>query len=333
MTPPPTNTTARGSSRSLNTSSDVIMCSAPGIGRARGFEPVAMTMWPASILRSPTATAFGPTKLAWPRITSTPRLAMRRPSAPGMWLIICFSRSISADQSKVGLPTVIPWTFARSISCSAWPAATSTFFGVQPRLGQVPPRRSDSIIATDRPAARVGTVTPIPALPPPRMSTSYLSAIDGTPARFSNLACFAHMRWLPLPRPSTLDFEHKRPTQEGAHNHEAGQQGQARKVQFQRDGLDDVGRDEHFQAEQQGAPDSDLVSVVGMLDDRSSQVAIRRPADTRDDHQDSENFDSVSDQTHPMAEHRFERTPCGDVMHFRASGTSGLGRRALRYRR
>src|SRR6266545_6442161 len=66
---------------------------------------------------------------------------------------------------------------ARSISCSAWPAATSTFFGVQPRFGQVPPRRSASIIATDIPARRTGPVTPMPALPPPRMTTSNFSAV------------------------------------------------------------------------------------------------------------------------------------------------------------
>src|SRR5687768_16080573 len=42
-------------------------------------------------------------------------------------------------------------------------------------MGQVPPRSPGSITATVRPAARVGTVTPIPALPPPRMKTSYVS--------------------------------------------------------------------------------------------------------------------------------------------------------------
>src|SRR5882724_6835619 len=66
---------------------------------------------------------------------------------------------------------------ARSISCSAWPAATSTFFGVQPRFGQVPPSRSASIIATDMPARLTGPVTPMPALPPPRMTTSNFSDV------------------------------------------------------------------------------------------------------------------------------------------------------------
>src|SRR3954465_10647558 len=71
---------------------------------------------------------------------------------------------------------------ARSISCSVWPAATSTFFGVQPRFGQVPPSRSAWIIATDMPARRTGPVTPMPALPPPRMTTSNFSdVIERTP--------------------------------------------------------------------------------------------------------------------------------------------------------
>src|SRR6266851_4287378 len=66
---------------------------------------------------------------------------------------------------------------ARSISCSAWPAATNIFFGVQPRFGQVPPRSLASITATDIPARRTGPVTPIPALPPPRITTSNCSAV------------------------------------------------------------------------------------------------------------------------------------------------------------
>src|SRR4051794_14574585 len=70
---------------------------------------------------------------------------------------------------------------ARSISCRAWPAATSTFFGVQPRFGQVPPRSCDSIIATDMPARRTGPVTPMPALPPPRITTSNVSGFIELP--------------------------------------------------------------------------------------------------------------------------------------------------------
>src|SRR5260370_19984756 len=72
---------------------------------------------------------------------------------------------------------------ARWISCSGWPAATRTFFGVQPRFGQVPPRSCDSIIATDIPARLTGPVTPMPALPPPRITTSNVSnLIELTPS-------------------------------------------------------------------------------------------------------------------------------------------------------
>ena len=86
--------------------------------------------------------------------------------------IISFSRSISAAQSSLGLPTLMRWTWAWPISCRACAAATSTFFGVQPRLGQVPPRSRSSIMATFKPAFRVGTVTPNAALPPPMITTS-----------------------------------------------------------------------------------------------------------------------------------------------------------------
>ncbi len=54
-----------------------------------------------------------------------------------MSLIRSFSRPIRPDQSSFGLLTAIWWMLARSISCRLWPAATSTFFGVQPRFGHV----------------------------------------------------------------------------------------------------------------------------------------------------------------------------------------------------
>src|SRR6185295_12692641 len=87
---------------------------------------------------------------------------------------------------------------ARSISCSAWPAATSTFFGVQPRFGQVPPRRSASIIATDIPARRTGPVTPMPALPPPRMTTSNFSAVIELTPVLQPLMRSGHAGWRSL---------------------------------------------------------------------------------------------------------------------------------------
>jgi hypothetical protein len=105
-------------------------------------------------------------------MTSTPRRAIEPARLSGMPAIICFSRAISAAQSIDAAPTVMPWWCAREISSIECAAATSTFFGMQPRLGQVPPRSRISIIATDSPASRVATVAPIAALPPPRMTTS-----------------------------------------------------------------------------------------------------------------------------------------------------------------
>src|SRR6266849_4321302 len=116
---------------------------------------------------------------------------------------------------------------ARSISCSAWPAATRTFFGVQPRFGQVPPRSCDSIIATDIPARLTGPVTPMPALPPPRITTSNVSLVIGRPHAHPNrlrLIGFditpdhvvhdcvrGSARTLATPGPAALDFKNKRP--------------------------------------------------------------------------------------------------------------------------
>src|SRR5690242_999136 len=103
-----------------------------------------------------------------------------------------FSRSIKAAQSSLGLPTAILWMPARPISCRAWPAATRTFFGVQPRFGQVPPRSRASIMATDMPARRTGPVTAIPALPPPRITTSNFSGVMDPPRSLHATTVAAH---------------------------------------------------------------------------------------------------------------------------------------------
>src|SRR4029077_1927294 len=57
---------------------------------------------------------------------------------------------------------------------------------MQPRLGQGPPSRSGSTMATLSPASLVATVTPIPALPPPRIATSKLRVMA---ASLPRLAC------------------------------------------------------------------------------------------------------------------------------------------------
>src|SRR5712671_4581394 len=71
---------------------------------------------------------------------------------------------------------------------------------MQPRLGQVPPSRSGSIMATFSPASRVATVTPMPALPPPRITTSNLRV--GMPRSPPKLTA----REYELPRGETFDW-------------------------------------------------------------------------------------------------------------------------------
>ncbi len=107
-----------------------------------------MTMVFASKVLPAASTVLGPKNFAGARIRSTPRSLSVSSSESGMPSIISFSRSMSAAQSSEGLPTLMQWTWACPISCRACAAATSTFFGVQPRLGQVPPRSRSSIRAT-----------------------------------------------------------------------------------------------------------------------------------------------------------------------------------------
>src|SRR5262249_38291174 len=71
----------------------------------------------------------------------------------------------------------------------------------------------------------------------------------------SSVSGIDHGRGLALPRPSAFDLQHQRPAQEGAHQHQAGEQCQALKIQFECDGLDDIGSDQHFEPEQQRAAD------------------------------------------------------------------------------
>jgi hypothetical protein len=123
-------------------------------------------------------------------------LKASRPASPEWPLIISFSRSISAGQSRLGVPTLMQWKCAWPISWSAWAAATRTFFGVQPRFGQVPPRSRVSTMTTLSPAARVGTVTPKAPLPPPMIRTSHASlfilpAPLGTPAARRGVSTFS----------------------------------------------------------------------------------------------------------------------------------------------
>ena len=70
MTPPPMNTTLSGNSAIFMMSSLVMVCSNPGIGKARAFEPVATTIYLKLQASSSTANSFAPVNLAAPWITS-----------------------------------------------------------------------------------------------------------------------------------------------------------------------------------------------------------------------------------------------------------------------
>ena len=155
MTPPPTKTTEPGCSRSVNTSSEVIISSAPGNGSCRGFEPVATTMCFASRTSLPAATAFSAMKRPLVRTISAPIFRSEPARRSGRGRMISALRSIIAAQSSRARPTLMWCAPACAISCSVCAAATRTFFGVQPRLEQVPPNVPGSSTATESPALRV----------------------------------------------------------------------------------------------------------------------------------------------------------------------------------
>jgi len=72
--------------------------------------------------------------------------------------------------------------------------ATSTFFGVQPRFGQVPPRSRASTIATERPAARVATVTPMPHCRRPGSARHIFPCASICPPSSGKLIAGAHLQ-------------------------------------------------------------------------------------------------------------------------------------------
>src|SRR5262249_50149404 len=129
--------------------------------------------------------------------------------------------------------------------------------------------------------------------------------------RYSDIG---HGRGLALPGPLALDLEHERPAQEGAHQHQAGQQRETLKIQFKCDRLDDIGRDQHLEPEQQRAADADLVDVVAVLRRQTAQIAHRRPHDPDHDDEDAEHLDAVADHPDPVAdrglEHGLGSVPC-----------------------
>src|SRR5215510_10510116 len=133
-----------------------------------------------------------------------------------------------------------------------------------------------------------------------------LESIAGCYVGRKRISWIGHRRRLASPRPLALDLEHERPAQEGTHQHQAGQQGQAPEVQLERDRLDDVGGDQHLKAKQQRAAYSDLVDVVGVLDRQPSQKTGSRPDNPEHDQEDTEQFDPVADDLDQVTDRRLE---------------------------
>src|SRR5437588_3983283 len=84
---------------------------------------------------------------------------------------------INSFQSIWSCSERIPLPFMRRAQSIASAAPTSTFLGSHPRRAQVPPKGSESTIATLHPAARHRDATADAADPVPIATRSYLSAI------------------------------------------------------------------------------------------------------------------------------------------------------------
>jgi hypothetical protein len=115
-----------------------------------------------------------------------------------------------------------------------------------------------------------------------------------------------HAGRLPLPRPPTFDLKDERPAQEGANEHQPGQETEAHERQVQCDRFDDIGRDEHFKTQQERAADSNFVGLVVAFGHFPPDEVNRRPSDAGNDDEYPEDLDAISDNVDPMAEHIFE---------------------------
>ena len=179
MTPAPMKTMDLGCSCKSRISSLVMACSNPGMGKGRGFEPVAMTVFLPTKVCPFTATSCGPVNLAGPSATWMPlfsRLLRKSSGTPSTKVCL---RAMSFFQSSVAGPTEMRCSGASAIWCRHSAAATRTFFGTQPRKGQVPPISRDSTITADLPALCAAPIAAKPALPEPRTMTSTSEDIFG----------------------------------------------------------------------------------------------------------------------------------------------------------
>jgi len=68
-----------------------------------------------------------------------------------------------------------------------------------------------------------------------------------------------------LPRPPPVDLEHQRPAEKGPNQYQAREHAEAHQRWLHCDRLDDIGRHDNLQPEQQGSSDADLVGFVVIL--------------------------------------------------------------------
>lgn len=98
-----------------------------------------------------------------------------------------------------------------------------------------------------------------------------------------------------LPRPAPLYLHNQRPAQKGADQHQQAQHDHALQRGLQRHSVDDIGRDQHLQAQQQRPPQADLEPVVELaalaVQGKVHQVAQQRQDDGADDDDHGQHLD------------------------------------------
>src|SRR5215510_1792810 len=129
-------------------------------------------------------------------------------------------------------------------------------------------------------------------------------------------------RWFSLPWPASFDFQHQGPAQKSTDQDEASEQAQAHEGQFMGDGFYDVGCNEHLEAEQQRAADTDFVDIGILLGNRLPQLTKGGPGDADYDNENAEDLDHAPHHADGGVDGRLESLECVHIVHVRASGGS-----------
>ncbi len=152
MTPPPMTTRRPGTS-GRSSASRAVQTSFPKAnpGMAMGRAPVERMKAPAStrVFSPPasTSTAFGPTKVAVPLITSTPLPFSSEPTPPTSFFTTPSLKARSLATSTLGSETRMPRSAAPRISSTRLPTAMKALEGMHPQFRQTPPSESLSTSA------------------------------------------------------------------------------------------------------------------------------------------------------------------------------------------